>query len=56
MAAMRPSRRTRLETSYFKCDGSKVHIFASQNTYEMSHLGDEEMSSSEGTYIGTLNG
>jgi beta-lactamase superfamily II metal-dependent hydrolase len=39
----------------FECDGSKVHIFASQNTYEVSHLDDEGMSSSEGTYIGTLN-
>jgi beta-lactamase superfamily II metal-dependent hydrolase len=38
----------------FECDGSKVHIFASENTYEVSHLDDEGVTG-EGSYIGTLN-
>ncbi len=39
----------------FECDGRKVHIFASQDTYEVTHLDDESISGGEGTYIGTLN-
>lgn len=37
----------------FECEGDKVHIFASEDTYEVTHLDDEEMTG-EGTYIGTL--
>jgi beta-lactamase superfamily II metal-dependent hydrolase len=38
----------------FECDGSKVHIFTSEDTYEVSHLDDEKVTG-EGAYIGTLN-
>lgn len=38
----------------FECKGNKVHIFVSEETYEVDHLDDERMSG-EGTYIGTLN-
>jgi beta-lactamase superfamily II metal-dependent hydrolase len=38
----------------FECDSDKVHIFASEDTYEVTNLDDEGMSG-EGTYIGTLN-
>jgi hypothetical protein len=38
----------------FECDGNKVHIFVSEDTYEVSHF-DYEGLSGEGTYIGTLN-
>ena len=38
----------------FDCEGDKVHIFASEDTYEVSHL-DDEVASGDGTYIGTLN-
>ncbi len=38
----------------FDCEGSKVHVFASEDTYEVSHL-DDQAASGEGTYIGTLN-
>jgi beta-lactamase superfamily II metal-dependent hydrolase len=38
----------------FECDSDKVHIFASEDTYEVTHLDDEGVSG-EGTYIGTLN-
>ncbi len=39
----------------FECDSKKVHIFTSRNTYEVAHLDDEDVSGTEGTYIGTLN-
>ncbi|WP_271627625.1 hypothetical protein [Bradyrhizobium sp. CCBAU 11445] len=38
----------------FECETGKVHIFASQDTYEVSHLDDEQMTG-PGKYLGTLN-
>ena len=38
----------------FECETDKVHIFASENTYEISHLDDEGMTG-PGKYLGTLN-
>ena len=38
----------------FECEPKKVHIFVSENTYEVEHLDDEGMTG-DGTYIGTLN-
>jgi len=38
----------------FECEENKVHIFASEDTYEVAYLDDEGISG-EGTYIGTLN-
>lgn len=38
----------------FECEPGKVHIFASENTYEVSHLDDEGMTG-PGKYLGTLN-
>jgi beta-lactamase superfamily II metal-dependent hydrolase len=37
----------------FECEGDKVHIFASEDTYEVTHL-DQEDVTGEGAYIGTL--
>src|SRR6202035_5808692 len=37
----------------FECEDDKVHIFASEDTYEVTHL-DQEDVTGEGTYIGTL--
>lgn len=37
----------------FECDGDKVHIFASEDTYEVTHL-DQEDVSGDGAYSGTL--
>jgi beta-lactamase superfamily II metal-dependent hydrolase len=38
----------------FECESDKVHIFASENTYEVSHLSDEQLTGS-GKYLGTLS-
>ena len=37
----------------FECEGDKVHIFASEDTYEVTHL-DQEDVTAEDAYIGTL--
>jgi beta-lactamase superfamily II metal-dependent hydrolase len=37
----------------FECEHDKVHIFASKDTYEVTHLEQEDMSGN-GTYMGTL--
>jgi hypothetical protein len=37
----------------FECVSGKVHIFASENTYEVSHLDDEWMTGPS-KYLGTL--
>lgn len=38
----------------FECDDDKVHIFASEDTYEVAHL-DQEDVAGQGEYIGTMN-
>lgn len=38
----------------FECETGKVHIFASEDTYEVSHLDDEDMTG-PGKYLGTLD-
>lgn len=38
----------------FECETGKAHIFASEDTYEVSHLDDEQMIG-PGKYLGTLN-
>ena len=38
----------------FECDGNKVHIFASEDTYEVTDLEREDVVG-EGEYIGTLS-
>jgi len=38
----------------FECEDDKVRIFASEDTYEVTHLDQEENVAGEGEYIGTL--
>jgi beta-lactamase superfamily II metal-dependent hydrolase len=38
----------------FECENGKIHIFASEDTYEVTHL-DDEGKSGDGAYIGTIN-